>query len=844
MRVIIFICSLFLFTNLVFASPWQRGQYEGKSFGNKVLGTIGSSEGIKRYFSNPLTSSSSKMRYLTGALYLCPVTGSKYSSLSSCQQHCSKKCKKEDSFSAQITAPSSKNFLSIFIKPGSTGDLEVIIKEDRNLDNKYDYYYTVPFKVSGVCANGVISCDPGTWKNCLFYKWTAKDKKVSLLAVDSIDELGGCYCINNSCGDLALNNSHKILTDLGGGIVGAIQDQDPNFTITSIKTNKDSIVYYGQESIKAGYSLNSGSAVSGSTNPQKYYSNPSKLDSDVRSEVIKQSNNPDSYYSELTSSPVVNQQKLSIQSCIIKHDIYLVSKKISGSGCKVPKCTDIPVESGDIYHTCRFIPNIFYFHTQGAEYRSRHNCRDGPCNGQCPKNSQLVSVVPDCAVPIGWQRKYTHNYCKKKHGKDKASYRNWTFYKQDKSFIRVDYLILSKTDTCISLEKNENCKLKEEEICDSKGDCIKTWKNFVPIKAPATSCKKFIGNIDSYLVCLNGSYISIKDSKGKHIVLTGKNIWWKVKRIYDCTSNTKFNLTAIKKRFSHIGSTTKSNSSIYYEDYNPYTGKVSPQSASLEKIDSNSSCEKACKLRKVVIDTSANKAGNKAQYQLNTKSYEYIYRRCVNNKCPVEPGETVVENCQCLNEFKEAATYMQILDDASHDITCTSSTNKDGECLGKIYIFNGHGDSCRTPSVETGWFNCCNGGSIWFGLSKCNKKEIKLSKAIEKGLCHYVGEYCAKEVLGKCIQKKKTYCCFNSKLGRIIAEQGRIQLKSFGPDGGWGDPEDPNCRGFTPEEFEMLDFSKMDLSGWYKDIKAKSTHKIQENMKNKIGNFYKEESNQ
>jgi len=59
------------------------------------------------------------------------------------------------------------------------------------------------------------------------------------------------------------------------------------------------------------------------------------------------------------------------------------------------------------------------------------------------------------------------------------------------------------------------------------------------------------------------------------------------------------------------------------------------------------------------------------------------------------------------------------------------------------------------------------------------------------------------------VQKKKTYCCFGSPLARIAAEQGRIQL---GFD--FGTAKSPNCRGFTPEEFQKLDFSKIDFSEW------------------------------
>jgi conjugal transfer mating pair stabilization protein TraN len=65
-------------------------------------------------------------------------------------------------------------------------------------------------------------------------------------------------------------------------------------------------------------------------------------------------------------------------------------------------------------------------------------------------------------------------------------------------------------------------------------------------------------------------------------------------------------------------------------------------------------------------------------------------------------------------------------------------------------------------------------------------------------------------------------------MARIIQEQGRPQLTAFGPTGNWGSPDNPNCRGFTPEEFEALDFAKIDFSEYISVI--------QNGLATKIGN--------
>lgn len=120
-----------------------------------------------------------------------------------------------------------------------------------------------------------------------------------------------------------------------------------------------------------------------------------------------------------------------------------------------------------------------------------------------------------------------------------------------------------------------------------------------------------------------------------------------------------------------------------------------------------------------------------------------------------------------------------------------------------------------------------------FLLSGCDQQDMEVGMLKGSGMCHEVGSYCSSKILGICIQKSRGQCCFNTKLGRIIQEQGRPQLKSFNAVG-WGTPKAPYCRGFTPEEFQALDFSKMDLSEYYSEIEARAQSDIQIDMKDKI----------
>ena len=73
-------------------------------------------------------------------------------------------------------------------------------------------------------------------------------------------------------------------------------------------------------------------------------------------------------------------------------------------------------------------------------------------------------------------------------------------------------------------------------------------------------------------------------------------------------------------------------------------------------------------------------------------------------------------------------------------------------------------------------------------------------------------------------------CCFNSTLGRIIAEQGRNQLTDID----WGVASNPNCRGFTVEEFQRLDLSQMDLSEFTNSIQLPNVENKQTAIIDKI----------
>ena len=109
-----------------------------------------------------------------------------------------------------------------------------------------------------------------------------------------------------------------------------------------------------------------------------------------------------------------------------------------------------------------------------------------------------------------------------------------------------------------------------------------------------------------------------------------------------------------------------------------------------------------------------------------------------------------------------------------------------------------------------------------------------LYNARKKGFATRVGEYCAKRVLGACVLWHEGWCVFESKLARIINEQGRGQLGiSF------GDPEHPNCQGLTPEMLQQIKFDQVDFSEVFAEITSAKAFPNPQKLNESIANTAK-----
>jgi len=226
----------------------------------------------------------------------------------------------------------------------------------------------------------------------------------------------------------------------------------------------------------------------------------------------------------------------------------------------------------------------------------------------------------------------------------------------------------------------------------------------------------------------------------------------------------------------------------------------------------------------------------KGCYQINSVCKETIADKCVlwgqTYRCPSKKlvrgksyKSTNKSNPFCLSgncadssyeandEMMNVMSQMSVLREAQNDLRNYK------------VIFRGVDRRCTRNCVN--FRDCCGSGKGWglsLHLSSCDDAEKELRKLRDKNLCLEVGTYCAERVpiLKTCIRKKTTFCCFGTKLARLIHQYGRAQLGI-----GFGDPEGPNCAGLSAEQLAQIDFSRINFSELYEDIQSQMVVKDQ-----------------
>ncbi|EGO6968485.1 type-F conjugative transfer system mating-pair stabilization protein TraN [Salmonella enterica] len=158
------------------------------------------------------------------------------------------------------------------------------------------------------------------------------------------------------------------------------------------------------------------------------------------------------------------------------------------------------------------------------------------------------------------------------------------------------------------------------------------------------------------------------------------------------------------------------------------------------------------------------------------------------------------------NDFGEAVSQLAALAAAGKDVAALNGID--------VRAFTGQAKFCKKAAA--GYSNCCK-DSGWgqdIGLAKCSSDEKALAKAKTNKLTVSVGEFCSKKVLGVCLEKKRSYCQFDSKLAQIVQQQGRNGQLHIS----FGSSKHPDCRGITVDDLQQIKFDQLDFTNFYEDL--------------------------
>jgi len=572
---------------------------------------------------------------------------------------------------AHINCPGSQALFEILIQPGSTGDLNFIsVAYDVDLDGRYDKRYEVPGPVSGICANGFVKCQAGTWQDCHWYAWKFENGELSTEEVVPSD-LGGCYCINTGCTQAGFFTfKDQVLRSLGGGVAGAMAAADPRLSVSEAEIEDTAIRYYAQNA--GDCSLTQGSfSTYGFETPEDLYGNSALLSTKTEEEVLSQSADPDSFYNLLTGSPAFTHgERLTCQKV---RTVYV-------SDCKLTEDITDSCSALENRSDCRLEEEKVY-DVNGLSVTTYRNFNP---TGVMPVDScvsfnpaDFANCISDCTGDVT-----TDGGCR-------ICYTNYVSGVQylGNDLWKVD-LRPNGSNSCGDIFDYRICGRFEGSWSIADDPCVSVVIDGTNVISPfcyhsdggTPSSGTFSGNsgtnVGHLVVSLNNLGACNGWASGTLTVYMKLNIpeavcrdWWKIKRTYVCTSSGS-SVSPDVSRAETVSETLTEGTGFTYNDPDYGTQRVDISPAQ------GTNCIPACKLRKVEDTAQATATSTTADYRNDSSTQVFIYRTCVDGKCPVKPGETIVEDCKCLEEFNLTYGAMESLRQAAVDMICSDGTKK------------------------------------------------------------------------------------------------------------------------------------------------------------------------
>ncbi len=578
-------------------------------------------------------------------------------------------------FDAHLGCGSKDAFLQLFVHPLKSGDLgDVTIKQDTVGDGEFDTVIRLPVHISGVCGNGFIRCKKGTWEDCQAYGWAAEDGVLRLTAVP-MSSLGGCYCINRSCGTgLVWKTLPDSLRHLAAGAAAALARGNQLYAVTDIAVHDTVADVFGQRL----------SACDKTGNPviTDYTADPGKLKSDAFGDK-----DVNDIYQLIFKSKANTAGASESRACAIRRTVDINEVALddiidydSGTGSVFPcgaDCLQLVLgEVGDNYWTgsCgRFRHRVsFYVNRPDRIKRARlvYAEWDDWINVQI-NGSEIyagpvdwdAAVVPAvCELSTNWQKILDVDFTERLATPGKKDFDVHVIVSgagegYARAEITVDNSCSLEDDafynTCTAWADDPECDLYEEIV-----DGVKTVNNFYRTGLkPLPETREVVGSSCSFTV---------------------KRDWFDIRRVYRCRGDKGgYTFDTDLDRVAYI--TETSTSSAWKDRITRPDGKPVYRGGRLVIPDDTAAvddCVKACKTGQAAAASDVARSGVAGEQTVDGTRQIYTWKRCGLDGCPLADGEVILEECECLDQFGDAVAAMQSLRMAGSDTICTDGAKK------------------------------------------------------------------------------------------------------------------------------------------------------------------------
>ena len=587
------------------------------------------------------------------------------------------------SFNGKAVCKGTSEYAKFLIQPQSNGDVVLMnMFQDTNMDGAIDKTIAANWRMSAICSNGYMYCtDPDNAATCNSYKWTGSPLGK---ATTSITELGGCYCINNKCGNsLVWRNLPQVVKDIGTGLAGALASANPWYTLSDVKVDGIQGTLVGGDNGSCVVGDTTGFIANTSVQTSAgYLNNPNKMNNDATAQV-----NTNQAYATLKSGSVNAQESEEIRTCSVTRNIAIDEPKLTdiisydGGEGDITQCGSdcLTLAVGRVGNN--YLPggDCTYY-----DYQSKFYIKDA----SRIKTATLVKTKFDDWIQLwaGNSTIYSAPYAWVGEGLVPGQCElntEWEFSPNldFKRYLSNNGPLIFRTRVAVGGEGEAYAliKITADTSCRPGNESV---FNGCRAYEDDTSCTLVEENVDGVKTFIEGiktGFTPLPQTtaiQGNFCSVPVTKPWFNKKRTYRCNRALPVDLTKTIERSKFIKENVTYNQ--FKDKQFQSGGKISYAQGPLyfDGLPTLPTCTNVCKTRSEVKGAAMSQGGAVSGKQ-NAASYNFYYHQCSSeNICPAGVGETVVKSCQCLDEFADAAAIMQIIRQAGQDMICSSGEQK------------------------------------------------------------------------------------------------------------------------------------------------------------------------